>query len=142
LICSSKAVILFLGATVWGGAWHDFELLKKNFRPEVRWFRKFKLWMDKAYQGFEKYYKAKQVNQPQKKPRKSKNNPDPQLSEEQIEKNRAISSKRMVVEHAIRGMKRYNVLVYPLRTFAENLLERIIGICAGLWNFKIDFNNH
>jgi hypothetical protein len=77
------------------------------------------------------------VNQPQKKARKSKNNPDADLTKEQKESNRKISRQRIIVEHAIRGMKRYNILVYPLRTFSENLIERVIGICAGLWNLKI-----
>jgi hypothetical protein len=93
--------------------------------------------MDKGYQGFEKDYKAKQIIRPQKKPQKSKNNPNPELSEEQVAANKEISKERIVVEHAIRGMKRYNILGYPLRTYCENLIERVIGICAGLWNLKI-----
>ena len=137
VICTKRAFIVFLGATVWGGIYHDMDLFRKDFSPRLNWFKRFRLWMDKGYQGFEKDYMAKQVIRPQKKPKKSKNNPNPELSEEQVAANKEISKERIVVEHAIRGMKRYNILVYPLRTFSENLIERVIGICAGLWNLKI-----
>ena len=139
VICNTKACIVFLGATVWGGIYHDMELFKKDFPPGTNWFKKFKVWMDKGYQGFEKVYSAKAVIRPQKKPKKSKNNPNPDLTDEQKEANQKISRQRIIVEHSIRGMKRYNILVYPLRTFCESLIERVIGVCAGLWNLKINF---
>ncbi len=140
VICNTQRFILFLSATVWGGAYHDFSLLKKDFSPGQNWFESLQVWLDSGYQGFNKNYSAKAVYQPQKKPRKSKNDPEPSLTEEQKETNRNISKERIIIEHAIRGMKRYNVLVYPLRMKCDRFIDRIIGICAGLWNYKLSLN--
>lgn len=140
VICDTRRFIFFLSATVWGGAWHDYSLLKNDFSPDQNWFKRLQVWLDSGYQGFKKDYVAKTVHQPQKKPRKSKSNPNPFLTEEQKKANYNISKERIIIEHAIRGMKRYNVLVYPLRIKCERFIERIIGICAGLWNYKLNLS--
>jgi len=42
-----------------------------------------------------------------------------------------------VVEHAIGGMKRYNILVHSFRNHKEHFEDDVIGICAGLWNLVL-----
>ena len=79
---------------------------------------------------------------PHKKPRKSKNNPNPSLTQEQKSANKLMSQFRVVVENAIAGMKRYQILVQKLRTQAEQFADDIIELCAGLWNFKLSFKNN
>lgn len=74
---------------------------------------------------------------PFKKPYKSKSNPDPQLTKEQKEYNKEVSKVRIYVEHAIGGLKRYRVLINRNRLKKYSLKNDILGICAGLWNFKI-----
>jgi hypothetical protein len=120
--------------------YHDYSLLKKDFPPTIRWLKNMEVWLDSGYQGFQNEYLVKTTHQPQKKPRKSKNNSNPELSEEQKNENRNISKNRCIIEHAIAGLKRYNILIYPLRTKCERFIDRIIGICAGLWNFKLSFS--
>jgi len=76
---------------------------------------------------------------PTKKPRKSKKNPSPELSAEQNTENKALSQVRIFVEHAIGGMKRYNILVHTFRNRIENFEDDVIGVCAGLWNLVLSY---
>jgi hypothetical protein len=76
---------------------------------------------------------------PVKKPRKSKKNPNPQLTDEQKETNQAISQVRIFVENAIGGIKRYNILVHRFRNHKANFEDDVIAICAGLWNFALSY---
>ena len=76
---------------------------------------------------------------PTKKPRKSKKNPSPELSVEQKAENKAFSQVRIFVEHAIGGMKRYNILVHAFRNRIEHFEDDVIGVCAGLWNLVLSY---
>jgi hypothetical protein len=69
---------------------------------------------------------------PTKKPRQSTKNPSPALRAEQKAENTAFSQVRIFVEHAIGGMKRYNILVHTFRNRLENFEDDVIGVCAGL----------
>ncbi len=80
-----------------------------------------------------------QIAIPIKKPRKSKGNPNPQLTDEQKAANKAVSQVRIFVEHAIGGLKRYNILVQRFRNHKENFEDDVIGIAAGLWNFALSY---
>ena|SRR6266849_3753110 len=80
-----------------------------------------------------------QIDIPTKTPRKSKKNPSPELSVEQKAENKAFSQVRIFVEHAIGGMKRYNILVHAFRNRIENFEDDVIGVCAGLWNLVLSY---
>ena len=56
-----------------------------------------------------------QIDLPTTKPRKSHKNPTPPLREEQRAANTALSRLRLFIEHAMGGMKRYNILVHTFR---------------------------
>ncbi|MEM9887987.1 MAG: transposase family protein, partial [Bacteroidota bacterium] len=77
----------------------------------------------------------------ERKPRKSKSNPDPELSEEQKQKNKRVSKERIFVEHAIGKMKRYRILKNRCRLKCQKLKNRILGIAAALWNYQLLINN-
>jgi hypothetical protein len=53
--------------------------------------------------------------------------------------NKALSQIRIFVEHAIGGMKRYNILVHAFRNRIENFEDDVIGVCAGLWNLVLSY---
>jgi hypothetical protein len=74
-----------------------------------------------------------------KKPRKSQKNPHPALSAAQKAVNKTLSQIRIFVEHAIGGMKRYNILVHSFRNRTEHFEDDAIGVCAGLWNFVLSY---
>jgi hypothetical protein len=129
---------LFLGKTVWGGKYHDFSLLKEEFKKQ-KVFKDHQVWVDLAYVGFSKYYKTKKLHLPHKKPRKTKTRPDPQLTDFQKQANKQKSQVRIVVEHAIAGMKRYRILMEKFRNKSEEFADAVIEVCAGLWNYKLTF---
>ena len=84
-------------------------------------------------------YHIDQLDIPHKKPRKSQKNPQPELSAAQKAVNKAVSQVRIFVEHAIGGMKRYNILVHTFRNRIENFEDDVIGVCAGLWNLVLSY---
>jgi hypothetical protein len=88
----------------------------------------------------DKDYESGRIYLPHKKPRKSKNNPEPQLSEAQKIVNRALSQIRIFIENAIGGMKCYNILVHRFRNHKQGFGDDVIGICASLWNFSLAFD--
>ena len=53
--------------------------------------------------------------------------------------NKALSQIRIFVEHAIGGMKRYNILVHSFRNRTEHFEDDVIGVCAGLWNLVLSY---
>ena len=70
---------------------------------------------------------------------RSKKHPNPQLSDEQKAANTALSQVRILIEHAIGGMKRYNILVHVFRNRKVDFEDDAVGICAGLWNFALSY---
>jgi len=118
---------------------HDYTMLKQEFPPEVDWFSDLNVRVDLGYLGIQSDYRGDQINIPTKKPRKSQKNPNAQLSEEQKAVNTALSRVRIFIEHAIGGMKRYNILVHTFRNRIEHFEDDVIGICAGLWNLVLSY---
>ena len=130
--------IVFLGRTL-SGHNHDDSMLKRELPPERDWFTDINVLVDLGYLGMQSDYRGDQIEVPHKKPRKSKKNPSPQLGEEQKAMNKALSQIRIFVEHAIGGMKRYNILVHSFRNHKEHFEDDVIGICAGLWNLVLSY---
>lgn len=131
--------ILFIGRTFTGRN-HDYTMLKQELPPEESWFDDIQVLVDLGYLGMAKDYNSDNVHLPFKKPRKSKKNLNPQLSDDQKAVNRALSQLRIYVENAIGGMKRYNILVHRFRNHKPGFEDDVIGICAGLWNFSLTNN--
>ena len=52
-------------------------------------------------------------------------------------KNKSYSSKKVVVENALSGLKRFHVLSNKLRLHDTDLYNKVLGCCAAHWNFKI-----
>lgn len=97
----------------------------------------FKILVDLGYLGIGKYYEIKELLIPHKKPRKSKQNPETKLTEEQKEFNKQVSSVRIAVEHAIGGLKQLGILVQVFRNRVEDFEDLVIEIAAGIWNLKL-----
>ena len=129
---------VFLGRT-FSGHNHDYLMLKQEFPPELDWFTDLHVGVDLGYLGVKSDYRGEQIDIPTRKPRKSQKNPSPQLSDEQKAVNTALSRSRIFIEHAIGGMKRYNILVHTFRNRIEHFEDDVIGICAGLWNLVLSY---
>lgn len=135
-LISGGRTILFLGYTAVGSQ-HDYGLFKEEFPLEQSWFSIFKLWVDLGYLGIRKDYDALEIFIPHKTPRASKANPHPELTADQKAENRAQSRVRVVVEHAIGGMKRFGILVQSFRNRTPGFVDTVALIGAGLWNWKL-----
>ena len=84
-------------------------------------------------------YRGDQSDIPTRKPHKSQKNPHPQCSDEPKAAHTALSRVRILIEHAIGGMKRYNILVHVFRNRKADFEDDAVGICAGLWNFALSY---
>jgi hypothetical protein len=117
----------------------DYIMLKQELPPELDWFTDINVRVDLGYLGIHSDYRGDRIDIPTKKPRKSQKNPNPQLSEAQKAANTALSQVRIFIEHAIGGMKRYNILVHVFRNRKADFEDDAVGICAGLWNFALSY---
>ena len=120
---------------MYGGRHHDFELVKIELNIGDRKVE-VTIFVDLGYIGIVDLFPNITIKIPYKKPRKSKSNPEPQLSQEQKDYNKAVSKERVIVENSISGMKRYYSISNKIRTRNEKYLNNTILICAALWNFR------
>jgi hypothetical protein len=60
-----------------------------------------------------------------------------ELSEWQQVQNKAQAAERIKVEHSLGGVKRYRILSHRLTLKSTTIINSIIGVCAGLWNFVL-----
>jgi len=130
--------MVFLGRTL-SGHHHDYSMFKQEFPPELDWCTDLHVHVDLGYLGIRSDYCGDQLDMPTKKPRKSQKNPNPQLSDAQKVANKVLSQVRIFIEHAIGGMKRYNILVHGFRNRKADFEDDAIGVCAGLWNFVLSY---
>lgn len=140
LVLSDKNTKIYYVSKYYDGKHVDMGILKKEFPPSIDWFKKKRVLFDLGFVGVDKIYKIKDLIIGERKPRKSKKNPKPQLSKEQKIKNKRVSRERIFVEHAIGKMKRYRILKNRCRIKCQKLKDKIIGVCAGLWNYHLMLN--
>lgn len=129
-------MILFVGRTV-GGRQHDYRLLKSELPPTLDWFTWLTVLVDLGYFGIQSDYAGDGVRVPHKKPRKSQHNPTPTLTDAQRADNQALGRLRVTIEHALAGLKRYNILVHRFRNRRATFFDDVIAISAALWNFSL-----
>lgn len=84
---------------------------------------------DTAFIGETRVHKNLYI--PKKKP------PGRQLSEDEKETNRIISSYRVIVEHAIGGIKRYRCMSERLRNRKAFIDDTFLLLASGLWNYHL-----
>ena len=128
--------VLFVGKTA-AGSRPDYPLLKDELRPENDWFKSVKASVDLGYQGIQSdYLSPENIYIPHKKPRKSKKNINPSLTGAQKRENKQMGRIRVVVEHAIGGMKAFNILATKFRNRLKNFVDEVIFLVAALRNLK------
>lgn len=84
---------------------------------------------DTAFIGVQKVHPKTYL--PQKKPRGR------DLTPQEKEMNRIISSFRVVVEHAIGGIKRYGCMSNKLRSRKPSIEDKFLLLSSGLWNYHL-----
>lgn len=129
VITNRKKEILYLSNTV-QGSMHDFVLMKetlvKNYLPS-----EMKVYVDTGFLGFQKLSPNLNIFMPKKKP-KSRN-----LFQYEKNQNRKISKLRILVEHAIGGIKRLRGITDVFRNIKRGFSDLIMNICCGLWNLNL-----
>lgn len=86
-------------------------------------------WADTAFSGSDKEHSN--IHIPKKKP------PKRQLTHDEKETNKIISSYRVIVEHAIGGIKRYRCMSEKLRNHKAFIDDKFLLLTAGLWNYHL-----
>ena len=111
---------------------HDFELFKEN---QIKVSKETKILADSGYQGIQGIHTNSEI--PIKKPRKSKNNPNPKLTKDQKKHNRELASKRIIGEHVIREVKIFKIIQERYRNRRKRFGLRF-NLIAGLYNYELE----
>src|SRR3989344_8035319 len=127
IVTDEKKRILYLSPTK-SGRRHDKRIVDKAILKLPEGVGK---WADTGFQGLAKLYPNVLI------PKKgTKKNP---LLKEEKEDNRIISSFRVVIEHAIAGVKRFQIVTNTLRNKIGLFDDLIMEVCSGLWNFHLRY---
>lgn len=92
------------------------------------------LWQDTGFQGH--FPENVNVIMPTKKPKAK------ELTDEQKKENKKISSTRVIVEHAIGGVKRCRIVKDRFRCHKMHFEDTVMLIACGLNNFRINMNTN
>jgi hypothetical protein len=124
VVINSLCWVLFVSTTV-AGKMHDKKIADTYYSIP----KGFTLWQDTGYQGYQP--EGVLIQQPLKKPRGK------ELTAQQKEDNRMISSFRVRIEHAIGSIKRYRIVKDECRLRKNQFVENIFLTCAALHNFRL-----
>lgn len=116
--------IIYLSKTVEGKK-HDKKLADEEV---IEYPEGMLLQQDTGFQGYAP--KGVIILQPKKKPRGG------ELTEEEKEMNRSLSSIRVIIEHLISGAKRLRIVKEELRLKVENISDDLMEIACGTHNFR------
>ena len=122
---SNDREIKYLGPTS-PGSKHDKKMADEE---EIEWPVESVVYRDLGFQGYE-MGEGVIVFEPKKKPRNG------ELTQEEKESNREISSIRIIVEHVISGIKRCRCLKDTYRNWKVGFDDTIIEIACGLHNLR------
>lgn len=127
ILTDEKKKILFLTPTK-SARRHDKRLADKvsifEYIPEH-----IAIWLDTGFQGVIKQHLNTLIP---KKATKGK-----PLTREDKESNRIISSFRVIVEHAIAGIKRFGVIANTLRNRKKYFEDIVMELACGIWNLHL-----
>jgi len=125
LLCNPQKRILWLSKT-FDGSVHDKKIADEQ---PLRFPAGITLWQDTGFQGHNPQNVT--VKMPAKKPKGR------ELTEEQKQENKKISSFRVLVEHAISGVKRCRIVKERFRCTKFGFDDTVMLIACGLHNFRI-----
>lgn len=139
IISNEKQYIWYLWPTV-NWKQHDYGIFKNEF-SDKKVFTETNLLIDLWFYWIVSNFwvDIKWILIPEKKPRKTKNNSDIELTKEQKESNKIISSFRIKVENAIWWAKRFWAITQVFRNKTEKFNDMVMEISCALWNFHLSF---
>lgn len=112
------------------GKEHDFSIIKTMRLPD-HIPKKVRIRVDTGFQGIQKEFPGHLVSIPTKKPKGK------ELSNTVKGRNKSKSRIRILVEHAIGGIKRYGIVSQVFRNRTENADDTAMYLSSGLWNYHL-----
>ena len=131
LIAAPDKRVLYLSQT-YEGSVHDKRVADEEdleFGVDDEHGKTLELLQDLGFQGYKP--KGVVVVEPMKKPRGR------ELTDEQKQANREKSRARVVVEHAIGGVKVWRMVKEQIRSWCHRLRDRVMYLACGLHNFRL-----
>ncbi len=125
VIGNDKREVIYLSQT-YEGKVHDKKICDEE---ELLFPDGIILYQDSGYQGFKP--EGVEVKMPAKKPRGK------DLTSEQKEENRKLSSKRVLIEHVNCGIKRCRIVKDIFRSWAWEWRDMVMLLACGLHNFRV-----
>lgn len=130
LIISTRGKrIGFLSKTI-SGKEHDFAILKAQAPPDHMPLT-VKKHLDLGFKGFDTQYPGHAISMPRRKPRTR------DLTEAEKKQNKKKSRVRVIVEHAIGGIKRLRIISDVFRNKKKGFDDQAMLISCGLWNYHL-----
>ena len=129
IISTKQKRIGFLSRTV-EGKQHDFTMLKTLAPPRCI-PKNIKQHVDLGFKGYQAQYPDHRVSMPQRKPRTR------DLSPTAKERNKRKSRVRVLVEHAIGGIKRLRITTDVFRNKRNGYDDTVMLLSCGLWNYHL-----
>lgn len=126
MLAGSSKKILYLSQT-YEGSVHDKKIADE---AEIEFEKTIELLQDSGFQGFCPLKAT--VVMPEKKPRGK------ELSQEQKQHNKQKARQRVVVEHAIGGIKKWRIVKDKIRSYRHLLRDEVMLIACGLHNFILN----
>lgn len=130
LIISDRQKRIGLLSKTVAGQQHDFTLLKAQAPPKCM-PPAVKKYLDLGFQGWADQFPGHRLYLPRRKPRIR------ELSPTVKEQNTRKSRRRVLVEHAIAGIKRFRITTDVFRNKLKDFDDTAILISCGLWNYHL-----
>lgn len=137
IIVDLKRYIHLLGITTQGSI-HDIRLLDLDLLSKItNALKQIRILVDLGYLAINDYIELEHLVIPFKKPRKSKDNPKPELTDEQKQFNKELSAQRVIVEHVLAHIKRFAALTHVYRNRTNDYDDLFIIIAASIHNLAL-----
>lgn len=130
IIISDKGKKIAILSNTREGKVHDYKNLKDEAIASII-PKEVTAFVDGGFQGIKKDYPELTIVMPKRKPKGR------DLTEEEKEHNRMISSERVINENAIAGVKRLRIVSDVYRNIKENFEDKVMLIACGLWNLHL-----
>jgi len=132
IISDEYKTILYL-SKAYNGTTHDKKLADEENLVFPEGFQ-IELLQDTGYKGYDPENVT--IIMPTKKPKGK------ELTQQQKDRNKEISSKRVLIEHAIGGVKILRIIKDEIRIYKETTRNLIMKIVCAIHNLKIKLANN
>lgn len=112
------------------GRQHDFSILKEHAPPKKIPIT-IKQHLDLGFKGYHAQFPEHKISMPERKPRTK------EISKTKLKQNKKKSRRRVLIEHAIGGVKRFRILTDVFRNKVKGFDDRAMLISYGLWNYHL-----